>query len=163
MKRDYTLEDEGDINAHLGINVTRPTKTSIKLNQPALIQYIINSLNLKDQRQHDTPADSVLFKDSEGDLRNTNFHYQSLIGQSNYLTSSTNPDIQFATHRCSCFSIDHSHEVAAKRIVRYLNHTADEGITMTPDKSKGFECYIDADFAGTFNKLNASDPTSCLS
>ena len=48
MKRDYTLEDEGDINAYLGINVTRPSKTSIKLNQPALIQRIINSLNLKD-------------------------------------------------------------------------------------------------------------------
>ena len=49
------------------------------------------------------------------------------------------PDIQFATHQCSHFSIDpkHSHEVAAKQIVRYLKHTADEGITMTPDKSKG--------------------------
>ena len=34
---------------------------------------------------------------------------------------------------------------------------------ITPDKSKGFECYADADFAGTFNKLNASDPTSCSS
>ena len=39
MKRDYTLEDEGNINAYLVINVTRPTKTSIKLNQPALIQH----------------------------------------------------------------------------------------------------------------------------
>ena len=165
MKRDYTLEDEGDINAYLGINVTRPSKTSIKLNQPALIQRIIDSLNLKDQRQHDTPADSILFKDSEGDPRKTDFHYRSLIGQLNYLTSSTRPDIQFATHQCSRFSIDpkHSHEVAAKRIVRYLKRTADEGITMTPDQSKGFECYVDADFAGTFNKLNASDPMSCLS
>ena len=67
MKRDYTLEDEGDINAYLGINVTCPTKTAIKLNQPALIRCIIDSLNLKDQRQHDTPANSVPFKDSEGD------------------------------------------------------------------------------------------------
>ena len=116
MKRDYTLEDEGDINAYLGINVTCPTKTSIKLNQPALIQRIINSLNLKDQCQHDTPADSVLFKDSEGDPRKTNFHYRSLIGQLNYLTSSTHPDIQFATHQCSHFSIDpkHSHESCCK-------------------------------------------------
>ena len=75
------------------------------------------------------------------------------------------PDIQFATHQCSHFSIDpkHSHEVAAKRIMRHLKRTANEGITMTPNKSKGFEYYVDADFAGTFNKLNASDPTSCLS
>ena len=81
IKRDHTIEDEGNINACLGINVTRPTQTSIKLNQPALIQCIINSLNLKDQRQHDTPTNSVLFKDSEGDPRKTDFHYQSLIGQ----------------------------------------------------------------------------------
>ena len=116
MKRDYTLEEEGNINAYLGINVTRPTKTSIKLNQPALIQCIINSLNLKDQCQHDMPADSVLFKDSKGDPQKTNFHYRSLISQSNYLTSSTHPDIQFATHQCSRFSLDpsYSHKVAAK-------------------------------------------------
>ena len=166
MKKDCTLEDKGDINAHLGMNVTRPPKTSIKLNQPALIQCIINSLNPNDQLQHNTPADSVLFKDSEGDLCKTNFHYQSLIGQLKYLTSSTHPDIQFATHQCSCFSIDlkHSYKVAAKQIVHCLKRTAKEGITMTPDQGKGFECYVDADFAGTFNKnTNASDPASCLS
>ena len=32
-----------------------------------------------------------------------------------------------------------------------------------PNTSKGFECYADANFAGTFNKLNTSDPMSCLS
>ena len=79
-EQDYTLEDKGDINAYLGINVTRPTKTSIKLNQPALIQRIMDSLNLKDQCQHDMLADSVLFKDSEGDPQKTDFHYRSLIG-----------------------------------------------------------------------------------
>ena len=53
------LEDEGDINAYLGINITRPTKTSIKLKQPTLIQRIIDSLNLKDQRQHEMPAGQI--------------------------------------------------------------------------------------------------------
>ena len=47
--------------------------------------------------------------------------------------------------------------------MHYLKRTADKGITMTPNKSKGYECYIDANFAGIFNKLNASNPTSCLS
>ena len=75
------------------------------------------------------------------------------------------PDIQFATHQCSKFSIDpkHSHEVAAKRIVRYLKRTADKGILVTPDIDKGFECYVDADFAGTFTHAEADDPSSCLS
>ena len=38
MKKDYTLEDEGDINAYLGINITRPTPKTFKMNQPALIK-----------------------------------------------------------------------------------------------------------------------------
>ena len=38
MQRDYVLEDEGDISAYLGINVTRPTRDTIKLNQPAMIK-----------------------------------------------------------------------------------------------------------------------------
>ena len=135
------------------------------MNQPALIKRIIDSLQLKDQRQHDTPADQTLHKDKDGKPRRTDFHYRSLIGQLNYLTSSTRPDIQFATHQCSKFSIDpkHSHEVAAKRIVRYLKRTADEGILVTPDINKGFECYVDADFAGTFTHAEADDPSSCLS
>ena len=116
MKKDYTLEDEGDINAYLGINITRPTSKTFKMNQPALIKCIIDSLNLKDQCQHDTPADHILHKDKDGKSHRTDFHYWSLIGQLNYLTLSTRLDIQFATHQCSKFSIDpkHSHEVAAK-------------------------------------------------
>ena len=93
MKKDYTLEDEGDINAYLGINITRPTPKTFKMNQPALIKPIIVSLQLKDQRQHDTPANRILHKDKDGKLRRMDFHYQSLIGQLNYLTSSTRPDI----------------------------------------------------------------------
>ena len=165
MKKDYALEDEGDINAYLGINITRPDTKTFKLNQPALIQRIIDSLQLKDQRQHDTPADVTLHKDLDGEPRKNDFHYRSLVGQLNCLTSSTRPDIQFATHQCSRFSIDpkHSHEVAVKRIVRYLKRTADQGIIITPDLTKGFTCYVDADFAGGFNTSNSEDPSSCLS
>ena len=165
MKKDYTLEDEGDINAYLGINVTRPTKDTIKLNQPALIKRIIDSLHLKDQRQHDTPADQTLTRDENGAERKLDYHYRSLIGQLNYLTSSTRPDIQFATHQCARFCNDPklSHEIAAKRIVRYLKRTAEEGIILKPDITKGFECYVDADFAGSWSKEEAHKSEGCLS
>ena len=101
MQREYKLEDEGDINAYLGINVTRPTSKTIKLNQPALIRRIVQSMELSDRRQHDTPADTVLNKDTEGPDRQLPFNYRPVIGQLNYLTASTRPDIQFATHQCA--------------------------------------------------------------
>ena len=34
---------------------------------------------------------------------------------------------------------------------------------MTPDSSKGLECYVDADFAGTWTPEQAMDPRACLS
>ena len=167
MKTEYKLEDEGDISAHLGINVTRPAHDVIKLNQPALIKRIVDSIGLKDQRQHDTPAEhgKLIHKDTDGPPRKMDFHYRSLIGQLNYLTSSTRPDIQFATHQCARYCNDPklSHEVAAKRIVRYLKGTMEQGLTLKVDKSKGFECYVDADFAGGYSDANALDPQSCLS
>ena len=165
MKKDCTLEDEGDINACLGTNVTRPTKDAIKLNQPALIQRIVDSLQLKDSRMHDTPAEATLNKDQNGPGRKLNFHYRSLIGQLNYLTSSTRPDMLFAAHQCARFCNEPklSHEIAAKRIVRHLKKTINEGIILKPDTSKGFECYVDADFAGSWNQDQALDPNACLS
>ena len=89
LGKDYSLEDEGNINAYLGINVTRPSTDSIELNQPALIKRIIDSIGLKDQRMHDTPADVVLTPDKDGPPRQDSFHFRSLVGQLNYLTAST--------------------------------------------------------------------------
>ena len=45
LTKNFTIEDKGDISGYLGTNITRPTaNTSIKMNQPALIQRIIDSL-----------------------------------------------------------------------------------------------------------------------
>ena len=50
----FTIEDKGDISGYLGINITRPSPGVFELNQPALIQRIIDFLGLKDNRFHDT-------------------------------------------------------------------------------------------------------------
>ena len=54
-----------------------------------------------------------------------------------------------AVHQCARFNNNPklSHERAIKRIVRYLLDTKDQGLIYKPDKSKGLECYVDADFA----------------
>ena len=53
---------------YLGMHVARPSKDAIKMNQPALTQRVVDSLGLKDQRMHDTPADPNvhLTKDENG-------------------------------------------------------------------------------------------------
>ncbi len=73
-KKDCALEDEGDVHACPGMNVTRPTENSIQLNQPALTKRIVDSVALEDQRVHDTLADKVSRKDSGGPPRESDFH-----------------------------------------------------------------------------------------
>eukprot|EP00980_Cylindrotheca_fusiformis_P023216 scaffold10228_cov101-Cylindrotheca_fusiformis.AAC.1 len=55
------------------------------------------------------------------------------------------------------------HEKAVKRIVRYLKKTKDQGLIMEIDKSKGIECFVDADFAGGYRKEDTTNPRDCLS
>ena len=56
-----------------------------------------------------------------------------------------------------------SHEKAVKRIIRYLKRTRDEGLVLNVDKNKGIQCYVDADFAGAYNKADPMHARDCLS
>ena len=127
-RQGYVLTDEGPLSAYLGIQVDRLEGNRISMKQPAFIERIIEQCHLKDLRMHDTPADTILKRDSEGQERKNEFHYRSIIGQLNYLAATTRPDIQFAVHQCArfCESPKMSHEKAVKRIVRYLKRTSDD-------------------------------------
>ena len=94
----YTLTDEGDLLAYLGLQIEQKLEMEITISQPAFIDRIIKELNLKDQRMHDTPSDSILKRDKKGEERK--------IGQLNYLAATTKLDILFAVHHCAQFSPD---------------------------------------------------------
>lgn len=153
------------MSAYLGLQITHPEEGSVELKQPAFIERLINAVGLKDERLHDTPADSVLHRDAKGEERKTTFHYRSVIGQLNYLAATTRPDIQFAVHQCARFSNDPKmvHEKAVKRVIRYLKRTKDQGLIMRVKPEEGLECFVDADFAGGYNKNNTENPRDCLS
>ena len=66
------------------------------------------------------------------------------------LQNSTRPDISMAVHQRARFNTNpiFSHKKAAKYITKYLLSTQDKGIHYKPDRTKGLECYVDAQFAG---------------
>lgn len=67
-------------------------------------------------------------------------------------------DIAYATHQCARF-VDQpkrEHGDAIRWLVRYLKGTRDKGMTFAPDPSKGLEVYVDADFAGNWNREESS-------
>ena len=49
------------------------------------------------------------------------------------------------------------------RIGRYLKATKDKGMVFTPNGDKGLECYVDADFAGGWDKADSRNPEAVLS
>ena len=154
------IEDQGDLNDYLGVNVTTLKNGDIKLSQPHLIEQIIDEskVNLKLSMKQ-TPANSskILTPDLEGQNFNGKFNYRSIIGRLNFLEKSTRPDLAYAVHQCARFSANPkvSHGKAIEHIVHYLRNTKDDGIILKPDSDKAIEAYADADFAGNWNKVEA--------
>ena len=108
-----------------------------------------------------TPASlPLLHKDENGSNRRNKWNYRAVTGMLNYLTGSTRPDIAMAVHQIARFSNNPklSHEKSIMRICRYLIGTADKGMIFKPDKTKGLELYVDADFAGNWKNAGEEHP-----
>ena len=114
-----------------------------------------------------TPANiKPLGTDPDGDPPTEPWSYASIIGKLNYLANNTRPDIAFATHQCARFTHrpKRSHEIAVKKIIRYLQGTAGQGITYKIHNNHlDLTCYADADFAGLWGVEDPLDPISTKS
>lgn len=166
LKEDFICTDEGEADGYLGVEI-KSEDGIMTLKQPQLIKRIIELMKLRDANPKATPVvKPLLNKNTDGKDRDENsFHYRSAIGSLSYLAGCTRPDISMAVHQAAKFSNNPKacHDTAVKRIGKYLLGTEDKGLMYTPDKSKGLEIYVDADFAGGFDKSNAEDPASVYS
>ena len=159
------------METYLGIQIDHGTDGTFKLSQPFLIDRIIESIpGMKDAKIAKTPAavDVVLTKDLSGKERTDQWNYRSVIGMLNYLVNCTQPDLAYAVHQCARFSIEprNIHEQAVKRIVRYLLYLKRKGtvgLRFIPDRTKSLEVFVDASFAGDWNKEWSDEPTSVMS
>ena len=82
-----------------------------------------------------------------------------MVGKLNFLEQSTRGDISYATHMCArfCSAPKFQHGEAVKWLGRYLKGTADKGLIMRPDLSKGMEVHPDADYAGAWEPEGAGE------
>ncbi len=95
-----------------------------------------------------------------------NFGYHSIIGKLNYLVQTMRPDIVYATHQLAKYSYDprEPHGEAVLYLICYLKKTWDLETHFKLDQDKGFKCYCDADFSGSWNKhLAPFDPSTAKS
>jgi histone deacetylase 1/2 len=168
LKDSFTLTSAMDVGAFLGIDIRRNAEGFLELTQPGLIGKIVEACGLEtESKRHDTPAvTTILRKDVGGDQREHSWKYRTLIGMLTYLSVSSRPDIAFAVHQCARYSVNpmRLHELAVRRIVRYLQGTQDKGYILKPTSSdRNLDCYVDADFAGMWDQYTSDDPNSVKS
>lgn len=160
------LNVEDDVAGFLGILMKKHEDNSIELLQTGLIDRIISVTGLQDSNATLTPADKApLGTDKEGASCEESWSYASVVGMLMYLASNSRPDVAFAVHQCARFTHcpKRSHEVAIKRIVRYLKGTKERGMIIRPRSNKKLNCYADADFAGLWKSEDPMDPACAKS
>jgi hypothetical protein len=156
LSADFLLQDEGDVNAFLGVQIHRDMSSeTITLTQPSLIQQILQDVGIRGQSNgKETPADSILYADLDGPERIDSWNYRSVIGKLNYLANNTRPDISMAVHQCAWYSSNPKaiHELAVRRVARYLLLTQSKGLILHPSAYMSLNMFVDADFAGRWHQ-----------
>jgi hypothetical protein len=156
------LTIEGDLQDFLGVNIDRKEDGTIHFTQPHLIDSILEDLGLDKEnvKGKNTPASSskLLSRHTESEPFDKSFDYRSVVGKLNYLEKATRSDIAYITHQCARFTSDpkKQHGDALRWLGRYLKETRNMGTIFKPQRDKDLEVYVDADFSGNWDAIEAA-------
>jgi hypothetical protein len=158
----FNMTDEGEIDAYLGVKISRPTSETIELKQPHLIQQILDNMGMKPNtktKDKAVPLSTILRRNLDGEQFGEKWDYRCVIGKLDFLEKSTRPEIVYAIHQCARFLAKprQSHTNAIKYLCRYLLATKDKGLILRPDVSKSFKVHVNCGFAGNWVKEDAME------
>ena len=149
MKKKFQMSAMGELTFFLGLQV-KQMPDGIFISQTKYVKDILKKFDLTDSKPASTPADprDKLHPNPTGKPVNQT-HYRSMIGSLMYLTASR-PDIMFSVCLCARYQADpkESHEIAVKRIFRYLKGNPDLGLMYPKDEDFYLTTYTDSDFGG---------------
>lgn len=157
------IERMGTLTDYLGVHLSKDsTNGDLILSQPDLTKRLIEVLGLSNAKSVSTPATGPLYRSLDHEPMSDNFNYRSAVGMAMYLANNTRIDCAMATHQCArfCANPRQPHEVALKRIGRYLVGNQNQGLHIKPRGNLKLDCYVDADFCGLFNLDDCEDPSS---
>ncbi len=151
----FKMKDNGPINWILGLKIQRNRDTGrLSIDQSKYIKDLLNKFNMTDCKPVYTPAvpGHTLLKDktlSDFEMEQQEIPFRQIIGGLQYLVSGSRPDIASAERHLSSFvsCYNDSHYQAAKRILRYLKHTMNYGLTYSKSEIGDPYAYVDADYA----------------
>jgi transposase InsO family protein len=148
----YKISDLGDLQFILGMKIIRDRKAkTIIITHERYINDMLSKFSMSDCATSDTPELTTKFniKVNSGELVDTTL-YQSLVGALLYTAISVRADISHAVNMLSRHlqtpiteNLD-----AAKRVLRYLKHTAAIGLRYGGSNDIVTTAFCDADWAG---------------
>ena len=158
--------DQGSIETYLGMDI-KHQNGQIAMTQPHLIQIFLTLIGITGYFLNKTKATPSIgtVLDKGGSPREYFWNYRQEVGMLNYLDGTIRPDMSFAVHQVARFSQEHRlpHDRSIRHVGKYLLGTADKGLIYNPDKNRGLECFVDADFAGGWDAQDKLNPENVLS
>jgi hypothetical protein len=160
LSTEFLLEDEGDIENFLGINIKHTVNSDgtvqITMTQTGLIDQILEDVGLVGDKvsQKRTPAKEILQPNPNAAPFDAEWNYRSIIGKLNFLAQNTRPDISMAVHMCARFVTNPNrvHQDAVKYLCRYLHYTRLRGLILHPTGDNRLNAYVDSDVAGQWSR-----------
>lgn len=143
----FTMKNLGSLHYFLGLEVHR-SPDSLFLCQTKYTHDLLEKYHMLDAKPTVSPESSSKLDTVSGEPLANPSTYRSMVGALQYLTW-TRPDIAHAVNQvCQhMHSPRTTHLVAAKRILRYLKGTPDNGIRFSKGPST-LTIFSDADWAG---------------
>ena len=158
LKYSFGLTYKGPLKYYLGTRFDCNDDGSIELTQPRMIQRALKVVGLDINNQHfkmhDSPASSkkLLDNNPNGKPRLQPWHYHSAVVCLSYMSDIIHPDITMQLQQFARFCNDprQEHEESVNCICRYLLRVHGKGLIIKLDQTRGLECWVDADWAGSW-------------
>jgi hypothetical protein len=151
IRSEWETKDLGEPSKIVGIEISQ-SPGQISISQRQNIQKILERQGLDDACSVQMPLDPkvIIRVNPEGNEGNQSNAYAQLLGELQFISNATRPDIAFAVNSLACYTPNPSmqHQTALKRILRYLAGTKAHGITYkhVPESPPTFKGFADAAF-----------------
>lgn len=153
LARRFEMKDLGPLTEYLGMEVSRDrTARTITLRQEKYISKLLQKFRMEDCHGKTTPLPAnhnLLEPDLKSPVLN-DVPYAQLVGSLMYLMVCTRPDLAYTLSVLTRFMAEDKHTEAhwdaAKRTLRYLQHSKTWGLTFK-GQNKPMEAYCDASWA----------------
>jgi len=157
LDKKFNIKHMGDLKDYLGMQIVRnEDKQTIQVNQTKYIKQLLNQLGMDLCSPAKSPMEQKhIAATPEGYIAPVKEKeaYQSLLGVLNWLSIMTRPDITYAvsTLSRSLQNPTPGHMNAAKRVLRYLAGTVDDGLLYHPNDNDGLEGFTDASYCDDYS------------